>query len=80
MTSVSITYAKVHLSEIVSRAAAGEVIEITRRGKPVAWLTAGVQPREPIKLALLRAMAAGRPPSTQDAENLIRSMRDHDRH
>ncbi|NBC10391.1 MAG: type II toxin-antitoxin system prevent-host-death family antitoxin [Planctomycetes bacterium] len=40
MESVGIFHAKTHLSELVERARKGEVIEITRHGKPVARLTA----------------------------------------
>ncbi len=37
--TVSISEAKMHLSRLVDRAAAGEEIVISRRGKPVARLT-----------------------------------------
>ena len=49
MESVGIFHAKTHLSELVERASRGEVIEITRHGKPVARLTAA-QPGELPKL------------------------------
>ncbi len=38
MTLIGITQAKAQLSELLERAAAGEVIIITRYGKPVAKL------------------------------------------
>jgi len=38
MGDVSLAAAKAHLSELVERAAAGDPIRITRRGKPVAQL------------------------------------------
>jgi len=40
MESVGIFHAKTHFSELVDRASKGEVIQITRHGKPVARLTA----------------------------------------
>ncbi|MDB5439053.1 MAG: Antitoxin Phd YefM, type toxin-antitoxin system [Caulobacteraceae bacterium] len=40
MKRVSITYAKANLSVLVDEAEAGEVIIITRYGKPVAKMTA----------------------------------------
>lgn len=39
MESIGIFQAKTHLSQLVDRASKGEVIEITRHGKPVARLT-----------------------------------------
>ena len=38
MDGVNIAQAKAHLSELIERAEAGETVEITRRGKPVAKL------------------------------------------
>lgn len=43
MTVVTMTYARTHFCELAVRAEAGETIEITRRGKPVARL----EPIEP---------------------------------
>lgn len=42
-SQVGIYEAKTHLSELIDRVEAGEVIEITRHGKPVARL-GGVEP------------------------------------
>ena len=39
MDTVSLAEAKARLSELVARAAEGETVQITRRGKPVAQLT-----------------------------------------
>jgi len=54
-------YAKTHLSELVERASKGEVIEITKHGRPVARLG----PSDP---------AAARP-SVQEAIETIRAIR-----
>ena len=40
MITVSLANAKARLSELVERAAAGGAVCITRRGKPVAQITA----------------------------------------
>ena len=40
MSSVSVAEAKNHLSELIVRAEAGEVICVTRHGRPVAKLVA----------------------------------------
>src|SRR5713226_5547772 len=55
MGSVNLADAKARLSELVERAAAGETVRITRRGKPVAQITAVETPRERIDLSALRA-------------------------
>jgi len=50
MSSVNLAGAKAHLSELVERAASGEPVRITRRGKPVAQITAIETPRKKINL------------------------------
>ena len=40
MDAINLADAKAHLSELVDRVEAGDSIDITRRGKPVARLTA----------------------------------------
>ena len=39
MNAINLADAKAHLSELVDRVETGDVIDITRRGKPVARLT-----------------------------------------
>jgi len=80
MDSVNLADAKAHLSELVDRVEAGDSIDITRRGKPVARLTAVARPRKRVDLAALQALAATMPDQTQDAADLVRSMRDGDRY
>lgn len=80
METVSLADAKAHLSELVDRVEAGESIDITRRGKPVARLTALARPRKRIDMALLQSVTTALPPQTQDAADLVRSMRDGDRY
>jgi prevent-host-death family protein len=80
MDTVSLADAKAHLSELVDRVEAGDSIDITRRGKRVARLTAVARPRKPIDRAMLEGLTAGMPPQMQDAADLVRSMRDGDRY
>ncbi len=80
MGAISLADAKAHLSELVDRVEAGDSIEITRRGKPVARLTAVAQPRKRIDVALLQSLTATMPPPAESAADLVRSMRDGDRY
>lgn len=80
MDIINLADAKAHLSELVDRVEAGDSIDITRRGKPVARLTAATSPRKRIDPALLRSLTATLPPQTQSATDLVRSMRDDDRY
>src|SRR5207249_9733604 len=54
MRSINLADAKAHLSKLVERAAAGDTVRITRRGKPVAQITAVQTPRKRIDLSALR--------------------------
>lgn len=78
MATISLADAKAHLSELVDRVEAGDTIDITRRGKPVARLTAVERPRRAIDAAQLQALTATMPPQSPDAATLVRSMRDDD--
>lgn len=80
MAAISLADAKTHLSELVDRVGAGDTIDITRRGKPVARLTAAAPPRKRVDAALLQALTASMPPQDQGAADLVRSMRDGDRY
>ncbi len=80
MESVTLAEAKAHLSELVWRAAAGEAIEITRRGKTVARLVPAEVARKPGDAEALRAVSDTMPPQAEPAGALIRRMRDEDRY
>lgn len=80
MDTVNLVDAKAHLSELLDRVEAGDSIDITRRGKPVARLTAVVRPRKRIDVALLQSLTATMPPQAKSAADLVRSMRDGDRY
>ncbi len=80
MDVISLADAKAHLSELVDRVNEGASIEITRRGKPIARLTAAARPRKRIDAAMLQAVTAAIPPQEQAGADLVRSMRDGDRY
>lgn len=80
MTAITLTDAKAHLRELVDRVEAGDSIDITRRGKPVARLTAPVKPRKRIDATLLLALTAAMLPLDESAADLVSSMRDGDRY
>lgn len=80
MGTISIADAKAHLSELVERAAAGDPVCITRRGKPVARITGIEGPRKRIDGGALRAMTDAMPAQPEPARDLVRRMRDEDRY
>ncbi len=79
MSVISLAQAKAHLSELIDRVEAGDSIDITRRGIPVARLTAVAKPRRRIDAALLRSLTATLQPQQQSSAGLVRAMRDDDR-
>ena len=80
MGSISLAAAKARLSELVERAGSGETVQITRRGKPVAQITAIETPRKRVDIAALRAMTDAMPPQRESARDFVRRMRDEDRY
>ena len=79
MPSVTLADAKAHLSELVERAAQGERVRITRRGKPVAQLTTIEQAHKPVDLTALQALTASMPVQAVPAGEWLRQMRDEER-
>ena len=76
MSTVTLADAKARLSELVERAAAGEFVCITRRGKPVARITGIATVRKPIDIAELRAATSAWPLQRESvARELVRRMR-----
>lgn len=80
MTDVPLAEAKARLSELVARAEAGEAVRITRRGRPVAEITAIRRERKPLDVAALRRGLEGMPMQSESAGDFIRRMRDEDRY
>lgn len=79
METINLADAKAHLSELLDRVEAGESINIFRRGRLVAKLTAFAAPRKPIDAERLRALTDTMPIQTQSAAELVRAMRDGSR-
>ena len=80
MTDINLAEAKARLSELVARAEAGEQVRITRRGKPVAVLTAVAAPtKTSIDPSLWQALPEG-PLQRVSAGDFVRAMRDSDRY
>ncbi len=80
VVAINLADAKAHLSELIDRVEAGDSIEITRRGKPVARLTAAARPRRRIDADALRSLTGTLPEQAQSAVSFVRSMRDGDRY
>jgi prevent-host-death family protein len=80
MKTVNLADAKARLSELVERASAGEVVRITRRGKPVAQITSVKSPRKPIDVAALRALTDSMPMQKESAGIFVRKMRNKERY
>ena len=80
MESISLAEAKARLSELVSRVAEGETVQITKRGKPVAQITPVQKPRKPIDVEALRALTSKMPMQSESAGDFVRKMRDSDRY
>ena len=80
MGAITLADAKAHLSELVDRVEAGDSIDITRRGKPVARLTAVARPRKRIEVSLLQSLTATMPPQAEGATEFMRAVRDGDRY
>ncbi len=78
--TVSLAEAKATLSELISAAESGEVIVITKRGKPVVELRAPPVPRRKVDLQLLQSATAQMAVQTESAGDVVRRMRDDARY
>jgi prevent-host-death family protein len=76
MVTVSVANAKAHLSELLNKVEAGEDVVITRHGRPVAQVSAVLQPKLPLRS--LAAFRATMPPSRVSSADLLRQMRDEE--
>jgi len=73
-TTVSLANAKAHLSELAERAAAGESILISKRGKAIARLSSASAPKKPIDAHALRQVTDTQHNRTD--ESFMRRVRD----
>lgn len=84
MGAYSLAQAKLELDRLVDEALTGEVVTITRGGRPVVTLnrTAPAEPRLPIDaeyIEWMRQRALARPSLGADSVTLVREMRDEER-
>lgn len=75
-TSVTLAEAKARLSELTERAAAGEEVIITKRGRPVGRLSRVARPRRPIDLAQLRRLTDGMSEASDAAATALERLRE----
>ena len=80
MDGINIAEAKAQFSALVERAEAGETVEITRRGKPVAKLVPIEPKKRRFDAAELARFTAGMTPQKQGTGEFIREMRDSERY
>src|SRR3546814_19307108 len=80
MDGINLADAKAHLSELVDRAAAGDTIDILRRGKPVARLEAAKRPRKAIDAARLRRLPDSLPAQREGPDPFTRATPAGDRY
>lgn len=78
--TVSIADAKAHLSELVERAAGGETVVITRRGRPIARMSAAARPRKSVDRQRLERLTAAMPAQPEDAATVVRRLREGSRY
>ncbi len=78
MGAYSIAEAKAHLSALLEQVARGEVITLTKRGKPVARIfPAGELPVKPkLDLRALKKFRSSLPKSPINSAAMVRKMRD----
>lgn len=76
MDSYSLADAKARLSELIDKVEAGETVEITKRGKPVAKVVPTGKRLKPMDLEALARLRARLPWQEKSAAELIREMRD----
>jgi len=76
MQTVNVAEAKAQLSKILARVEKGGEVVITRRGRPVAKLSAVRGPRKPIDFKALDLLLSRQRVSRVPSVRLIRKMRD----
>jgi prevent-host-death family protein len=78
--TINLAEAKARLSELVSEAATGDTVQILRRGKPIAQLTAARKRLKRIDAAALKELTDSMPRQRQSAREFVREMRDNERY
>jgi len=78
--TVSVAEAKASLSELLAEVESGVTVEITRRGRRVATVTAVEQPKRPADREALRALTDTLPWAEHSAGDLVCELRDDARY
>lgn len=78
--TASIAEARAHLSELVLAAEVGQVVVITKRGKPVASLVGRERAKKRVDLDWLRERTKDMPLQQEDSGTFVRRVRDTDRY
>lgn len=81
MGTYSLAQAKDQLSRLVEEALSGEIVTITRHGKPVVSLTPSAPTPRPLTksdIERMRRRAQARPRLGADSVTLVREMRDEE--
>ena len=74
--TVSVAEARARFSELLDKVEAGETVVITRRGEPVADLSAHHKPRKKLPAGWLSEQTSKMRYSDVDSADVIRQMRD----
>lgn len=80
MGIVTLSDAKDHLTDLVSRAEAGETIQISIGGKVVAQLTPAKPAKKPVDIEALKRLTESLPYQDTSTGDFIRTMRDNERY
>jgi prevent-host-death family protein len=81
MATYSLAQAKDQLSRLIDEALRGEIVTITRHGKPVVSLSPSAPGHTPLTVQYVKEMrrrAQARPSLGADSVTLIREMRDEE--
>ncbi len=79
-TSVTLAEAKARLSELTERAAAGEEVVITKRGRPVGRLSRVVESKRAVDVERLRRLTSSMVSCADDRGDAMRRLRDESRY
>lgn len=80
MSQINLAEAKARLSELVDRAAAGERIVITKRGRPVLEMVKPQSPPQRVDIKALRKLTSAQPRQRKSAADALRELRDQARY
>lgn len=80
VTSVTLAEAKPRLSELTERAAAGEELVITKRGRPVGRLCRVMPDKRAVDVERLRRLTSGMGGSDDEGDEVLRRLGDDARY